>query len=175
MELTTAFEQGIIPGIVVAIYLIAIKIIDSKKKNPLNEIAKLLELVTKDIIDRDKEKAKQTVNISFNSIIKDLSYYVTSTVINNNVTLKKTIIEDNVKNLVSGCYYTVYSNLSMYKVGDKYLNDYMKEDWKDKLYQDMIDCIFNDQLTANDRIITFNNRIDIRVKGFESYIINNAF
>ena len=88
MDLANAFEQGIIPGIVVAIYLIVVKIIDSKKKNPLNEIAKLLELVTKDIIDRDKEKAKQTVSIAFNSIIKDLSYYVTSTVINNNVSVK---------------------------------------------------------------------------------------
>lgn len=175
MELSSAFEQGIVPGIVVAIYLIVVKIIDSKKKNPLNEIAKLLELVTKDIIDRDKEKAKQTINIAFNSIIKDLSYYVTSTVINNNIDIKKTIIEDNVKNLVSGSYYNVYSSLSMYKIGDKYLHEYMKEDWKDKMYKDMIDCIFNDQLTPNDRIITFNNRIDIRVKGFESYIINNAF
>lgn len=175
MDLTNAFQQGIIPGIVVAIYLIVVKIIDSKKKNPLNEIARLLELVTKDIIDRDKEKAKQTVSIAFNSIIKDLSYYVTSTIISNNVSVKKTIIEDNIKNLVSGAYYNVYSNLSMYKIGDKYLNEYMKDKWKEDLSKDMCDCIFNDQLTPNDRIITFNSRIEIRVKGFKAYIINNAF
>ena len=175
MDLANAFEQGIIPGIVVAIYLIVVKIIDSKKKNPLNEIARLLELVTKDIIDRDKEKAKQTVSIAFNSIIKDLSYYVTSTVISNNVSVKKTIIEDNAKNLVSEAYYNVYSSLSMYKIGDKYLNEYMKEKWKEDLYKDMVDCIFNEQLTPNDRIITFNSRIEIRVKGFRAYVINNAF
>ena len=175
MELATAFEQGIVPGIVVAIYLIVVKIIDSKKKNPLNEIAKLLSLVTKDIIDRDKEKAKQTVSMAFNSVIKDLSHYVTSTVINNNVSIKKSIIEDNIKNIVSGSYYNVYFNLSMYKIGDKYLNEYMKDGWKDELSKDMCDCIFNEQLTPNDRIITFNNKIEIRIKGFKTYIINNAF
>ena len=44
MELIqNAFEQGLIPGIVIVIYLIINKIIDNNKRNPLDDIAKLLE------------------------------------------------------------------------------------------------------------------------------------
>ena len=175
MDLTNAFEQGVVPGIVVAIYLIVVKIIDSKKKNPLTEIAKLLSLVTKDIIDRDKEKARQSVIMSFNAISKDLSFFVTSTVINNNLNIKRNIIEDNIKQLVNSSYYNIYSQLSMYKIDDKYLNEYMEDDWKKDLYHDMEQCIFNENMTTNDKIITYNNRLDIRIKEFKAYIINNAF
>lgn len=175
MEIQTAFEQGIIPGIVVAIYLIVVKIIDSRKKDPLAEIAKLLQVVTKDIIDKDKEKARQMVLVAFNAIAKDFNSYVTSVVINNNINTKKSLIEDNIKHLVSGAYYNIYSQLSMYKVGDKYLNDYMKEEWKDKWIEDMEKVIFNTELTQNDKILTYTNRIEIRIKDYETYIINNAF
>lgn len=175
MEIQTAFEQGIIPGIVVAIYLIIVKIIDSRKKDPLAEIAKLLQVVTKDIIDKDKEKARQMVLVSFNAVAKDFNSYVTSAVINNNINTKRSLIEDNIKHLVSGAYYNIYSQLSMYKVGDRYLNEYMKDEWKDKWAEDMEKVIFNTELTQNDKILTYNNRIEIRIKDYETYIINNAF
>ena len=57
MELIqNAFEQGLIPGIVIVIYLIINKIIDNNKRNPLDDIAKLLNIVTRDIIEKDREK-----------------------------------------------------------------------------------------------------------------------
>ena len=60
MELIqNAFEQGLIPGIVIVIYLIINKIIDNNKRNPLDDIAKLLNIVTRDIIEKDREKSKR--------------------------------------------------------------------------------------------------------------------
>ena len=65
MELIqNAFEQGLIPGIVIVIYLIINKIIDNNKRNPLDDIAKLLNIVTKDIIEKDREKSKAVVSIT---------------------------------------------------------------------------------------------------------------
>ena len=65
MELIqNAFEQGLVPGIVIVIYLIINKIIDNNKKDSLDDIAKLLNIVTKDIIDKDREKSKAVVSIA---------------------------------------------------------------------------------------------------------------
>lgn len=62
MELIqNAFEQGLIPGIVIVIYLIINKIIDNNKRNPLDDIAKLLTIVTRDII----EKIEKNLNLLF--------------------------------------------------------------------------------------------------------------
>ena len=51
-----AFAQGVVPGIVIAIVYVVEKIISSRKKDPLVDIAKLLNIVTKDIIEKDREK-----------------------------------------------------------------------------------------------------------------------
>lgn len=68
MELIqNAFEQGLIPGIVIVIYLIINKIIDNNKRNPLDDIAKLLNIVTRDIIEKDREKSKSVVSIAINN------------------------------------------------------------------------------------------------------------
>lgn len=65
MELIqNAFEQGLIPGIVIVIYLIINKIIDNNKRNPLDDIAKLLNIVTRDIIEKDREKSKAVISIT---------------------------------------------------------------------------------------------------------------
>lgn len=59
MELIeNAFEQGLIPGIVIVVYLIINKIIDNNKRNPLDDIAKLLNIVTKDIIEKIEKNLK---------------------------------------------------------------------------------------------------------------------
>ena len=53
------FSQGLVPGVILLVYLVINKIIDSRKKDPLKDISKLLTIVTKDIIERDKEKCRR--------------------------------------------------------------------------------------------------------------------
>ena len=114
MELIqNAFEQGLVPGIVIVIYLIVNKIIDSKKKDPLSDIAKLLNIVTKDIIEKDREKSKAVVSIAMVNAASECAKFVASTIITNNVDNNRDQIEYNARHLVNSVYYDAYSKLGI--------------------------------------------------------------
>lgn len=176
MELIqNAFEQGLVPGIVIVIYLIVNKVIDSKKKDPLSDIAKLLNIVTKDIIDKDREKSKAVVSITLVNAANEYVKFVSSTIITNNVDANRDQIEYNARHLINSVYYDTYSKLNMYRGDEDYLSHYMKNEWKEDVYGDIINIIYNKNLDANQRILAFNKRIDIRVGDYTAYIINKAF
>lgn len=176
MELIqNAFEQGLVPGIVIVIYLIINKIIDNNKRNPLDDIAKLLNIVTKDIIEKDREKSKSVVSIAINNAASECTKFVASTIITNNVDSNRDQIEYNARYLVNSVYYDTYSKLNMYRGDEDYLSHYMKEEWKEDIYDDIINIVYNKNLNSNQRIIAFNKRIDIRVNDYTAYIINKAF
>lgn len=176
MELIqNAFEQGLIPGIVIVIYLIINKIIDNNKRNPLDDIAKLLNIVTRDIIEKDREKSKSVVFIAINNAVSECTKFVASTIITNNVDSNRDQIEYNARHLVNSVYYDTYSKLNMYRGDEDYLSHYMKEEWKEDIYGDIINIVYNKNLNSNQRILAFNKRIDIRVNDYTAYIINKAF
>lgn len=176
MELIqNAFEQGLIPGIVIVIYLIINKIIDNNKRNPLDDIAKLLNIVTRDIIEKDREKSKAVISIAINNAASECTKFVASTIITNNVDSNRDQIEYNARHLVNSAYYDTYSKLNMYRGDEDYLSHYMKEEWKEDIYSDIINIVYNKNLNSNQRILAFNKRIDIRVNDYTAYIINKAF
>lgn len=176
MELIqNAFEQGLVPGIVIVIYLIINKIIDNNKKDPLDDIAKLLNIVTKDIIDKDREKSKAVVSIAMVNATSECAKFVASTIITNNIDSNRGQIEYNARHLVNSVYCDTYSKLNMYRGDDDYLSHYMREEWKEDIYGDIINIIYNKHLDFNQRILAFNKRIDIRVSDYTAYIINKAF
>lgn len=176
MELIqNAFEQGLIPGIVIVIYLIINKIIDNNKRNPLDDIAKLLNIVTRDIIEKDREKSKSVVSIAINNAASECTKFVASTIITNNVDSNRDQIEYNARHLVNSVYCDTYSKLNMYRGDEDYLSHYMKEEWKEDIYGDIINIVYNKNLNSNQRILAFNKRIDIRVNDYTAYIINKAF
>lgn len=176
MELIqNAFEQGLVPGIVIVIYLIVNKIIDSKKKDPLADIAKFLNIVTKDIIDKDREKSKAVISIAMVNAASECAKFVASTIITNNVDANRDQIEYNARHLVNNVYYDAYSKLNMYRGDEDYLSHYMKDEWKEDVYGDIINIIYNKHLDSNQCILAFNKRIDIRVNDYTTYIINKAF
>lgn len=176
MELIqNAFEQGLVPGIVIVIYLIINKIIDNNKRNPLDDIAKLLNIVTRDIIEKDREKSKSVVSIAINNAASECTKFVASTIITNNVDSNRDQIEYNARYLVNSVYYDTYSKLNMYRGDEDYLSHYMEEEWKEDIYGDIINIVYNKNLNSNQRILAFNKRIDIRVNDYTAYIINKAF
>lgn len=176
MELIeNAFEQGLIPGVVIVVYLIINKIIDNNKRNPLDDIAKLLNIVTRDIIEKDREKSKAVVSIAMINAAADCAKFVASTIITNNVDNNRDQIEYNARHLVNSVYYDTYSKLNMYRGDEDYLSHYMKEEWKEDIYGDIINIVYNKNLNSNQRILAFNKRIDIRVNDYTVYIINKAF
>lgn len=176
MELIqNAFEQGLIPGIVIIIYLIINKIIDNNKRNPLDDIAKLLNIVTRDIIEKDREKSKAVISITMVNAASEYAKFVVSTIITNDIDNNRDQIEYNARHLVNSVYYDAYSKLNMYRGDEDYLSHYMKEEWKEDIYCDIINIVYNKNLDSNQRILAFNKRIDIRVNDYTAYIINKAF
>lgn len=176
MELIeNAFEQGLIPGIVIVVYLIINKILDNNKRNPLDDIAKLLNIVTKDIIEKDREKSKAVVSITMVNAVSECAKFVASTIITNNIDKNRDQIEYNTRHLVNSVYYDAYSKLNMYRGDEDYLSHYMKEEWKEDIYGDIINIVYNKNLDSNQRILAFNKRVDIRVNDYTAYIINKAF
>lgn len=170
-----AFTQGLIPGVVIAIVYIVEKIISSKKKDPLIDIAKLLNIVTKDIIEKDKEKSKAVVDVALSYGGSEFIKFVNSTIINNNIDSNREQIEYNARQLVDSIFRDVYGKLNLYKGTRNYLSAYMKDEWRNEIYEDIINIIYNVHVDKYRRIISFNNRIEIRITNYAAHIINNAF
>ena len=180
-----ALKQGIAPAVVVAIYLIITKIIDSRKENAqaklsselvksINTISTFIINLTKNIIDKDKEKCKNAIEDSMYSSGMRLIHFVSTTIINNHVDTNKENILANIHNIVNAEYYTVYSALSMYVINDKKVSDALNNAWISTVEKDMIDVIYNDKLSKEDKIMTFTNKLNIRFQSYITYIINNT-
>ena len=180
-----ALKQGIAPAVVVAIYLILTKIIDSRKENAqaklsselvksINTISTFIINLTKNIIDKDKEKCKNAIEDSMYSSGMRLIHFVSTTIINNHVDTNKENILANIHNIVNAEYYTVYSALSMYVINDKKVSDALNNAWISTVEKDMIDVIYNDKLSKEDKIMTFTNKVNIRFQSYITYIINNT-
>ena len=180
-----ALKQGVAPAIVVAIYLIITKIIDSRKETvqtklsselikSINTISSFIINLTKNIIDKDKEKCKNAIEDSMYSSGMRLIHFVSTTIINNHVTTNKENILANIHNIVNAEYYTVYSALSMYIINDKRVSDALNKEWISTVEKDMIAIIYNDKLNKEDKIMSFTNKLNIRFQSYITYIINNT-
>ena len=118
-----ALRQGIAPAIVVAIYLIITKIIDSRKENAqiklsadltksINTISNFINVLTKNIIEKDKDKCKNAIEDSMYSSGMRLINFVSTTVVNNHIDTNKENVLANIHNIANAEYYTVYATLS---------------------------------------------------------------
>ena len=67
----------------------------------------------------------------------------------------------------------ITSSLSLYVVNDKKVSDYLNKEWINDIEKDMIDIIYNNVLSKEDKILTFNNKINIRFQSYITYIINH--
>ena len=159
-----ALRQGIAPAIVVAIYLIITKIIDSRKENAqiklsadltksINTISNFIINLTKNIIDKDKEKCQNAIEDSMYSSGMRLINFVSTTVVNNHIDTNKENVLANIHNIANAEYYTVYSTLSMYIVNDVKVCSALNKDWISAIEKDMVDIIYNPTLSKEDKIL----------------------
>ena len=183
--LNNAIQQGIAPAIVVAIYLIITKFIDSRKENAhikinseltksINTISNFIITITKNIIEKDKEKCKNAINDSMCSFGMRLMNFVSTTIVNNHIDTNRANIIANIHNIVNGEYYTMYSALSVYVINDVRVSDVLEKEWMASIEQDMIDIIYDINLSKEDRILSFNNKINIKLQSYITYVINNT-
>ena len=183
--LNSAIQQGIAPAIVVAIYLIITKFIDSRKENAqikinseltksINTISNFIINITKNIIEKDKEKCKNAINDSMCAFGMRLINFVSTTIVNNHIDTNRANIIANIHNIVNGEYYTMYSALSVYVINDVRVSDVLEKEWMASIEQDMIDIIYGVNLSKEDRILSFNNKINLKLQSYITYVINNT-
>lgn len=183
--LNSAIQQGIAPAIVVAIYLIITKFIDNRKENAqikinseltksINTISNFIITITKNIIEKDKEKCKNAINDSMCAFGMRLINFVSTTIVNNHIDTNRANIIANIHNIVNGEYYTMYSALSIYVINDVRVSDVLEKEWMASIEQDMIDIIYGVNLSKEDRILSFNNKINLKLQSYITYVINNT-
>lgn len=178
--LIEALKDGIAPAIVVAIYLVITKLIDSKREfaqtklsgqlvESINNISTFIKDLTKNIIVNDKDKCKNAVEDSMGASGMRLINFVSSTIINNHIDTNKANILENIKSIINAEFYSVYSTLSMYNINGNKISDFLNKDWMKDVEDDIIRIIYDVDLTKEDKILAFSNKINIK---FQSYITN---
>ena len=183
--LQEALSQGIAPAIVVVIYLLIVKILDTKKEKSqsklnedftksINNISKFLERLTHTILDKDKEKCRIAIKDAFNSSAMELNKFVANTIVNNNINANKETIMANIHNIVNGEFYNIYFTLSLYQYDGLKASDNLDRKWMEEIEKDMKSSIFNTNLSKEDRIISFSNKINIHFQSYITYVINKS-
>lgn len=191
-----SFKYGIAPAIIVLIYLIVTRYFDHKKEveklkveqeehkksikvnaelvDCFNELNDYLKHVTIDIVEVDKDKAVAAIRSSFRSMNFGLSRFATFTIINNNLEKNRPGIIDNIKDTVEAEYLSLYNELTLYRDENNRVSEYLDPLWKEDLINIMIDCIFNINLTKEQRIYNIHNRLGIDLANY-SNIVHNKF
>lgn len=165
-----ALAQGITPAIVVAIYLIITKIIDNRKENvqiklsteltkSINAISSFLTDITKNIIEKDKDKCKAAIEDTMFSSGMKLINFVSTTIINNHIEANKENVIGNVHNIVNAEFYSVYATLSLYKINGVKASDALNKDWMEIIEKDILDVIYNSKLEKEDKILSLLIRL----------------
>lgn len=179
-----ALQQGIAPAIVVAIYLIITKWMETKKEantiklsteltKSINSIASFLEDITKNIVDKDKEKCKAAINDTLSSSAMRLTAFVATTIVNNHINNNKEGIISNIHNIVNAEYYSTYATLYLYKVDNVRCSEFLKKEWIKEIEEDITNVIYNISLSKEDRIVSFTNKITFKFQSYGTYISNN--
>lgn len=199
-ELISGLGQGVIPGVIVLIYLIATKWFESKRESKesavnksmdsriniltssvsdiveaMKEVSVQLHNVTNNIVERDKEKCKMSIELAFSCFAKELCDYTFLTIYNNHITENKEIITSNTQTIVNSEYYKVYSVLSLYEINGHKVSSFLKEEWIVNFEQAILNILLNDRCEPMNKMSMLRNKLNIKAKDCSNYIYNNAF
>lgn len=199
-ELISGLGQGIIPGIIVLIYLIVTKWFESKKESreeavsksmnervnsladnvsdiveAMREVSVQLHNVTNNIVERDKEKCKVSIELAFACFTKELCDYAFLTLYNNHIDRNKELIESNTETIVNSEYYKIYSVLGLYEINDRKVSTFLKDEWITDFKKAVINILFNDKADAMNKMNMLRNKLNIKAKDCANYIYNNTF
>lgn len=179
-ELLESLRLGITPGIIVLIYLIIIKIIDTKKESNAVKINKevtecfcklnsFLDYITKDILNDAEEKRDYAIKNSFKAFANSIIRHATSVIIANNIDNNKENIIENIRYIVDSNYYRLYDLMFLYK-----LCGYIKPEWKTEVNEDIVEIIYNNKFSKEEKLHNINNKINIKVDGYISIVMKQC-
>ena len=189
-----SFQYGIVPTLIVLAYLLVTRYFDNKKElkkiekeqkeaertvkinaeilDAFNELNTYLKHITKDIVKIESDKCVAAIKSSFKAMNFELTRFATFTIINNSIDDNRETIIDNINATVDAAYFTVYNELVLYKDDDKFVCDYMKNEWKDELVKAMTSIIFNTKFTKEQRIYNVHNKLGISIANYTTYVNN---
>ena len=181
--LQKSLEQVLIPGIIILVWLIVNKIIDARKESKqikLNKdvvdsfvtISNYFQDITQHTINKNKDRCKKAIMLSFKASANTIIKFTTTTIINNNIEINKENILDNIKRIINSEYYNLYTVLFAYNTDKNKITDYFKEEWKDELQNDIINIIYNHQLSKEQKLYAINNKINIHIEDYYIYVTN---
>ena len=182
--LLQSLKLGIAPSIVVAIYLLINKILEDRKEakqakisdQVVQSFAKLnnfLDYFTKNIINKELDKCDIGIRHSFDKLKSTLLEESIIIIINNNIDINKKNIIDNVKHLINGEYYVLKNNLKLYTTHFVNISEFVCEDWKQELYDDVIDIIFNKDFSKDQKIYSLHTKLDTRINEYKNIILSS--
>lgn len=179
-ELLESLRLGITPGIIILIYLIIIKIIDTKKESNAVKLNKevsdcfrklnsFLDYITKDILNDAEEKRDYAIKNSFKAFANSIIRHATSVIIANNIDNNKENIIENIRYIIDSNYYRLYNLMFLYK-----LCGFIKPEWKKEINEDVVEIIYNNKFSKEEKLYNINNKINIKVDGYISIVMKQC-
>ena len=184
--LLESLKLGVAPSLVVAIYLVINKIIDNKKESQsakinqnivesFNKLNNFLKYITDDIIAKESDRRDLAIKNSFDRLENELVKFGTYTIINNNIDINKDNILDNTRNIIISEMQALHSALSLYSPEKVNLAIYIDRNWEEEIYNDIINIIFRDKFTKEQKIYTLHNKISIHINEYKSITLKHHF
>lgn len=188
----SSYITVIISSSVFICYTLIIKVVDyfkTKSKNkPLIEMAIAIKEQNANIVKlngvldktlRDAERKKNTqcekaIEQGFKAVAFRLAQECSGIIVHNNIDTNKEYIKGNLTKLISTEYYKLYSTLSVYEVKDVNVASKLKEEWIKELTDIMLDILYDGQ-DALTRITQLNNRLEICINEYSTYVNNKIF
>ena len=182
--LLQSLKLGIAPSIVVAVYLLINKILEDRKESKqaklsnqvIESFAKLnnfLDYFTKNIINKEVDKCEVGIRHSFDKLKSTLLQESIIIIINNNIVANKKNIITNIQHLINGEYYVLKNNLNLYTTHFVNISDFISEEWKRELYDDIIDIIFNTEFTKDQKIYSLQSKLDSVINEYKNIVLSS--
>lgn len=195
--LLESFSNGIIPGIIILIYLVIVRYFDHRKDiekqraeteekkktvkinteilDCFNNLNDYLKKLTVGVLDREEDKCEAAIRSSFKAMGQSLAKFAVFTIISNNVKQNRENIIDNIDTTVYSEFATVYNELSLYSYKNTKLIDAIKDSWKQELINDLKNIIFDENSTKENKIYNIHNKLNLRINNYISLIQNLNF
>ena len=153
-----------------------IEMAEAIKENTEN-IVKLNSVLDKTLQGAEKKKVRQcesAIDLAFKASSLRIVQEAASIIAHNNIDKNKEFIVGNINKLVSNEYYRLYSALAIYEINDVNVASRLKEEWIKEIADNLVDIIYNGQ-DAMTRITQVNNRLNVCVNEYSTYINNKTF
>ena len=153
-----------------------IEMAEAIKENTEN-VVRLNGVLDKTLQGAEKKKVRQcesAIDLAFKASSLRIVQEVSSIIAHNNIDKNKEFIVGNINKFVSNEYYKLYSALAIYEINDVNVASRLKEEWIKEIADNLVDIIYNGQ-DAMTRITQVNNRLNVCVNEYSTYINNKTF